>query len=132
MDKINVKTTGVILSIAILLITSREKVTSLQVNPASNFLALGRFFQQLFEGVNFQLSNNTWFCLIQNTVIHLLLNNNLIFNTNPARAYLIGNTISGTGLTNNFPVCNQTCRIHSRQPAVISNNTVIINQEITQ
>ena len=124
MDKMNVKTSGGILSIAILLITGRAKAAGLQINSASIYIGIGSFFQLLLEAVNFQLNKLTWFSLKLNTAVFSLLTGNLVINTNPVSAVINGDNIAGKGLNSNFPVTNSP-GTNVQQPVVISGLTSI-------
>lgn len=104
MDKMNIKMTGGIPSIAILLITGLAKTTRLVINPASISIGIGRFFQLVLKGINSRLTRNVagsssnW-----NALVLLLLAGDAISETNPVRAILIGHSATGNKLNRNSP-----------------------------
>lgn len=119
MDKMIVKITGGVLSIAILLITGRAKAARLQSKPASISNGIGRLFQLVLEGVNLQLTRVAGFSSNWKIAALSLLTGDAITNTNPVMADLNGNNITGNGLNSNFPA-GTNISTHSRQPDVIS------------
>lgn len=120
MDERNMKITGGVLSIALLLITGRAKTTRLSINPASILIAMGWFFQLVLKSINNQLSYVAGFSLNGNTAAVLLLAGDAIIGANPVKANLTGNIITGTGnrLNSNFPL-STNISTNSRQPGVI-------------
>ena len=113
MDKMVLKITGSILSIAILLITGLAKATRLPINSASISTDMGWFFQLVLNVARF---NSNW----KSAVLSLLTGDAMI-GANPVRAILNSNNITGNELNSNFPLSinNST---NSRQSDVISNN----------
>jgi hypothetical protein len=119
MDITNVKTAGEVFSFAILLIFGWTRSTRLQLNPTSDYIVIGRSFQQLLQAVNFQLNNITGLILNRNSVILSLLTGNLIPRAHPVSTDLNDDNITDKVLNRNFPVNNSPVT-NLYQPAVIS------------
>ena len=125
MDRMNMKKTGGVMSIAILLITGRAKTTRLPINPASISIAMGWLFQLVFKGIISLLTNLAGFSSNSNwnTTVLSQPAGDAIISANPVRVNLTGNRITGNGLNSNFPFSINigTCiSINSPQPDVIS------------
>ncbi len=125
MDKMNIKITGGVLSIAKLLITCRAKPTRFPINPASISIAMGWFFQLVFKGIISLLTNLAGFSSNSNWNTMALSQpaGDAIISANPVRVSLTGNNITGNGLNNNFPFSiniGACISINSPQPDVIS------------
>lgn len=103
MDKMVLKITGGVLSIAILLISGLVKTIRLLINPASISTGIGWLFQLVLNGVNSQLTNIARFSLNWNTTALSLLTGDIIIAANPVNANLSGNNIPGNGLNSNSP-----------------------------
>ena len=102
MDKMNIRITAGLLSIAMLLISDRAKTTRLAIKPANILIAISGFFQLVFKGINCQLINVARFNSNWNTATFLLPIGDAVLNSSPARINLPGNNITGNRLNSNF------------------------------